>query len=129
MDNRNESPDDVLSPTEVELDGEHVRQLEDGRYVITTDNMGATQPDSREVRESIREEQESSKSATALTDLDGKYALVASMRTGMSENTFHIDTNDVSEAFESLLRWYARQVAGDRPPEEVIEVLLANSDL
>lgn len=37
-------------------------------------------------------------------------------------------SDDLSEAFEQLLLWYADRVSGDLPPEEAIGVLLASSD-
>jgi hypothetical protein len=38
-----------------------------------------------------------------------------------------IASNNVVEAFEELLVWYARQVDESTPPEEVIEILFAES--
>jgi len=46
-----------------------------------------------------------------------------------SNRRHSVASNDVSEAFEELVRWYASQVAPNEDPAAVVDVLLAASDL
>ncbi|WP_054584829.1 hypothetical protein [Halolamina pelagica] len=64
-----------------------------------------------------------------IADLDGAYALALDARFESVEDDLTVETNDVSAAFEAVLRWYAGNVADGTPPEAVIVTLLENSDL
>lgn len=105
---------------------EHVRALGENRYVVSLDEederplTGGTADQSRSVRD---------EPSRRLDDLDGAYALDLRARHGAEASHHRLETNDVCEAFESLLRWYAGCVAEDTPPETVVATLLANADL
>jgi hypothetical protein len=62
-------------------------------------------------------------------DLDGAYACELHARFETTEDAVHIDSDDVSETFASLLRWYAARAGDDVPPGKVIATLLEHSDL
>jgi hypothetical protein len=135
-------PDGVLSPDELEPDDDRLRQLDERRYVVSIDGEttdGGARPipeastgDEREDRSPTNTKPTGEDPATgpALDGLEGAYALAIQARTdGTAAEDCRIDTDDVSVAFEALLRWYAEQVAGDTPHEEALAVLLRHTDI
>lgn len=123
-----EAPEGILSPSDLGPDDEHVRQLDDGRHVVVTDETGS-RPATDGGTAPVDGPTQSAASEGSLADLDGAYAMQTVARAGTSEGSHSIETSDVSEAFESLLRWYAEQVSDGTPPADVIAVLLSNTDL
>ncbi|WP_247006624.1 DUF7500 family protein [Halorientalis litorea] len=123
-----EAPEGILSPSDLGPDDEYVKQLDDGRHVVVTDDDGS-RPATDGGTPPADGSAQPAASAGSLADLDGAYAMRAVARAGTSEDSHSVETNDVSEAFESLLRWYAEQVSDGTPPAEVIAVLLTNTDL
>lgn len=127
-----ELPDGVLAPSELEPSDEHVRPLEDDRYLVTAgdgDGRSAAAGDGSASGPSPPEPADPGGRPPALENVDGAYAVVARAETPAAESTFRAGTNDTSEAFEALLRWYVGLLAEDVSPEEAIAVLLANSEL
>jgi hypothetical protein len=132
-------PDGVLSPDELEPDDDRLRQLDERRYVISTDGEPGDEPGARSTPDVAAdgahedrppEDTGPSEGPLDLDALDGAYALAIRARTdGAAVEDCRIDTDDVSVAFESLLRWYADQVAEDTPHEEVLAVLLQHTDI
>lgn len=59
----------------------------------------------------------------------GQYTVDVTAKTDHGVASHSIASNDVSETFEELVRWYASQVAPDEDPADVVDVLLAASDL
>ena len=121
-------PDDDTNETEpTEQHGssdDHVQSLGEDRYVISLDDPtphedGAGGPDSSPDGAPDRR----------LDDLNGAYAFELHARHGSEADSLRVETNDVTDAFESLLRWYAGAVAADTPTETVVATLLANSTL
>lgn len=62
-------------------------------------------------------------------DSRGRYTVDVTAKTDSGVASHSIASNDVSETFEGLVRWYASQVAPDEDPAAVVDVLLAASDL
>lgn len=62
-------------------------------------------------------------------DSRGRYTVDVTAKTDSGVASHSVASNDVSETFEGLVRWYASQVAPDEDPAEVVDVLLAASDL
>lgn len=135
-----DNPNGVLTPDELEPSDEHVRELDDGRRVVHTDGGEGVPPDgdpssrppgNHRVHE--RDGQPGAETAPGayadLTDLTGAHALVAGARAGDAEDTVVADTDDVSEAFESLVYWYVGLVAGEHRPEAALAILLENTAL
>jgi hypothetical protein len=121
--------DDDNDTTPIEREGssdEQVRPLGEDRYVVSlddeADSPGADGIDSPS-------EGSNADAGRRLEDLDGAYAFELHARHENGADSRRVETNDVTDAFESLLRWYAGTVAPDTPPETVVETLLANSDL
>lgn len=119
---------EVLSPDHIDVDDEHVQPLDENRYVVSPDE-GSSPSSSTGDENTADSERTSGDEPGALADLDGAYAVALQARFESERDDIRIETSDVSVAFESLLHWYAGKVADDTPPEEVIAVLLANSDL
>ncbi|MFT4891070.1 MAG: hypothetical protein ACI9YT_001992 [Halobacteriales archaeon] len=118
----------ILSPDQLELDDEHIRPLNENRYVVSVDEKSS--PSSvADDRDELISGCASVNMTKTLADLEGAYAFEVHARFEGKSDSLCIETNDVSEAFDSVLRWYAGKVADDTPPEDVIAVLLANSDL
>lgn len=65
----------------------------------------------------------------ALADTRQAYAVDLTVKTDNGIANRRIRSDDVREVFEGTLRWYAGQIAPDRPTEEVLDVLLSASDL
>ncbi|WP_188879034.1 DUF7500 family protein [Halarchaeum nitratireducens] len=115
---------DPVRPADLELADDRVRRLDDDRYVVRVDD------DADAGTDAVRESRESTSDGTnPLDDLDGAHALCAHARTETGEDALRVETNDVSRAFESFLRWYAGRVAPDEPPEVALAVLLSNASL
>ncbi|GAB7095314.1 hypothetical protein JCM30237_24670 [Halolamina litorea] len=102
-----------------------IRSLGEDRYVVTPDGSKDTHGDG----ESRGAALQGSDPTGGLADLDGAYALELDARFGSAEDDLTVETNDVSVAFDALLRWYADKVAGETPPETVIATLLENTEL
>jgi hypothetical protein len=127
-----ELPDGALSPSELEPSDEHIRLLENDRYLVTGgdgEEPSAAADDGSASRRSPPGTTDWTGRRPSLDDVDGAYAVVARAETPAAGDTFRAGTNDTSETFESLLRWYVGLLAGDVSPEEAIAVLLANSGL
>lgn len=140
------NPEGGLTPTDLEPSNEHVRQLDDGRRVVNTDGGDAVPPDggpepqpagSHEVHghdgqsgvETVPGAETAPGAHADVAALTGAHALVAGARADDTEDTVVADTDDVSEAFESLVCWYADTVAEDQRPETVLAGLLEHTAL
>lgn len=120
-DHTNETP----STEEHGSSDEHVRSLGEDRYVVSLDDGDDSPPAADRTDEPAPE----GDPRRRLAALDGAYALELHARHGTGTDSLRVETNDVAEAFESLLRWYAGSVAADTPAETVVSTLLANSGL
>jgi len=115
---------DPVRPADLELADDRVRSLSDDRYVVQVgDNADGSADAAREPGEPT------SGRTRSLDGLNGAHALCAHARTEAGEDALRVETNDVSRAFESFLRWYAARVAPDEPPVVVLAVLLSNTSL
>lgn len=121
-----DNPRDVLSSEQLESDDENIQAIGENRYVVTFDET--------EAPSGIRDRGDSDSDPThvgtaeGLAETDAAYSFEIRGKFETHTDDLSIETNDVSDAFDSLLYWYARNVADDAAPEEVINVLLANSE-
>lgn len=118
---------DILSPEQLERDDEHMHALEGNRYVVTADEPSGRRSDLDGRPD--RSAHGGGGTAGELAELEGAYAFEVCARFGSDRDDISVETNDVSDAFETLLRWYVDNVAADTPPAEAVAVLLENSDL
>lgn len=142
-DDPDEPEEGVLEPDELDVERrEEVREIGDNRYIVSTDEDGGggdspppEAPDpSAERREPGEEPTEPSARApaadpTPLAALDERYVVdvTAKVDGGVAET--RIGSDSIVETFEETLLWYADQIDDSTPPEEVIRILLAESDL
>lgn len=128
---RDDTPEGVLSPDDLELT-EDVAELDDGRYVVPTDEDGqrATTSTGNAPSPSGTTSDRATAGNQAPTEgLSGAYAAAVTMRTPTGTDATQVETNDVRELFEELLVWYAEQMAPGDDPEDALSVLLAQSSL
>lgn len=130
----------VLDPAELDItEDERVEQLDDGRYVISAGDSAPKVP--------TREETESSPAPRPREPpaVDGRavsrwlaesfendgftHGFDATVKVDGTVNRHRMVSNEVTATFETLVLWYARQVAGSTPPEEALGLLLAESDI
>ncbi|MEE6211113.1 hypothetical protein U3A55_13265 [Salarchaeum sp. III] len=126
--------DGVLSPEDLDVeDREEVQQIGDGRYVVAT-NAGRS-PDPRPTGALPSEPDDSptpeeTPSATAaLSAVPEQYAAALAVKTDRGVADERFASNNVVDTFERTLRWYAQRIDASEPPEDVLRVLLAESDL
>ncbi len=134
-----DNPEGVLAPTDLEPSDEHIRQLDDGRRVVHADGGDAPRPaddpDQQPAGNEVDGDDRHPGGETApgahadIAGLAGAHALAAGARAADTEDTVVADTDDVSEAFESLVCWYAGLVAEEKQPETVVATLLEHTDL
>ena len=150
-------PDEpVLSPEELDIEAqEDVAKLDEGRYVIgadgpptTTDADGdagdeAVEPASEDVAdpeptESVDDTNPIDEVSGAdvkqwlgdeLSGHDSTYAHHITAKSGTDVNHQQLATDDIGSAFDGLLVWYARQVAGDTSVDEALGILLGQSSV
>ena len=112
-----DNSDNILTPDDLSIaDDEAVVKLNDGRYLITTDGSPSADGDAEEI--------------PALPSLptEEPYAISVLARLDTDEPaTYAIGSDNVTQPVEGFLRWYAEQVAPERPAEEVVAVLLSHT--
>jgi len=143
-DDPEESEDGVLEPEELDVEHrEEVQEIGDNRYVVSTDEDGGgggsssrDPPDPPAERRTpppddppAPTDPASATDATPLAALDDRYVvdLTAKVDSGVAET--RIGSDSIVETFEETLLWDADQIDASTPPEEVIRILLAESDL
>lgn len=133
----------VLSPDELDITREKsVVELDEGRYVISADGAAPSVPEEEVTPTKPADIEEVDSAPPTLTEqdvtewlndrlssVDSKYAfhLSGQFEGHLSQKSLYSD--DVVTTFEDLLVWYASHVGGDTPVEDVLEILLAESDL
>jgi len=126
--------DGVLSPDDLDVeDRDEVQEIGDGRYVVSTSE--GQSPDPRSTADLPAEADDSPtpaetpSAAAALSAVPEKYAAALAVKTDRGVADERFASNNVVDAFEHTLRWYARRIDASEPPEDVLRVLLAESDL
>jgi hypothetical protein len=115
----------VLSPQDLEPDEDYSVEIQDGRYVVSSEGKPEVDPDS--VEESLEDTQESAGGGGSDGIPDGKYSYRVTLsveNTKLEKSGGH---DDVSDGFEDFVTAYVDLVSDDTPSEEVLGVLLASS--
>jgi len=138
--------------TEEELDltrHDNVSELDDGRYLVSTgesmsDEAAQRRADAIDARNARTDESadESDASEPEITERDVNRWLDEHFRGVEAQYGFHatakfdggvsrhqVVSDDVVTSFEALLLWYAQHVGGGTPVEEVLGILLAESNV
>lgn len=132
-----DEPDGVLSPDDLDATDDRLRELDDDRFVVSTDGESDAQtadtdegpPDPDPAEPPADEPPERGGNPAPLSELDGAFALGGRARLGDEPVPFAVGSNDVAATFGGFVRWYAGAVAPGVPPAEAVAVLLSNSDL
>jgi hypothetical protein len=130
----------VLDPAELDIsDDDRVAELDDDRYVISANDTAPKVPSPEETQPRRAPELQSRPEvdgtavsrwlAASFQDDGFTHGFDATVKVDGIVNRHRMVSNDVTATFETLVLWYARQVAGTTPPEEALGLLLANSDL
>lgn len=147
-------PDDSTSDrgkviTEEELDltrHDNVSELDDGRYLVSTgesmsDEAAERRADAIDARESTVDDDTAADDPEItemdvnrwldehLRGIDAQYGFHATAKFDSGVSRHQVVSNDVVTSFESLLIWYAQHVGGGTPVEEVLGILLAESNV
>jgi len=139
------NPEDgkILSPEELDIsDDEHVEQIDDGRYVVSADVRTETtptqpaQPESTETPEPAPPPEPTLDGATVhewlaenMDEGNSRYGFDVTAKFDGAVSQQRMVSNDIITVFESLMLWYARQVDGNTPVEEVLGILLSESNV
>jgi len=137
--------------TEEELDltrHDNVSELDDGRFLVSTgesmsDEAAQRRADAIDARQARDEsEDDEGRDDPELTELDvnrwledhfrgidAQYGFHATAKFDDGVSRHQVVSNDVVTSFESLLIWYAQHVGGGTPVEEVLGILLAESNV
>ncbi|MFW6003571.1 MAG: DUF7500 family protein [Halanaeroarchaeum sp.] len=67
--------------------------------------------------------------SSELDRTDSQYAYRIAAKTGESTQHQQLASDDIGTAFDGLLLWYTRQVAGGTPVEQALGILLAESSI
>lgn len=141
----------ALDPDDLDIgDDEHVRELDDNRYVVSPDDpiapgdreSGSATTESLRADATARAGADDAPDADDLTDdrvhaylqeqlatADTAYALDVTARFDDSVGHHRLRSDDVVAAFESLLLWSARQLDDRTAAESVLGILLTESNL
>ncbi len=139
----------ILSPEELDIaEDEHVEQLDEDRFVVSPDariddspSKPASQPEPGPA-ETPKPPGPAGEPGTELSEASVHDWLRASFEGGASRYGFDVTatfdgsvsqrrmaSNDVVTIFESLVVWYAQQIDTDTPVEEILGILLMESNV
>ena len=127
-----EGDEGILHPEDLGVeDEEEVEELDENRFLVSTDADGTADTTIDDPADfELPEEDERSESGapkTPLSAIGEQYGVDVAVKAEGTVDSTRIASNNVVETFEELLLWYARQVDESTPPEDVIEILLAES--
>ncbi|MCU4799844.1 hypothetical protein OB920_05625 [Halobacteria archaeon HArc-gm2] len=139
------NPEDgrILSPEELDIDDdEHVEQIDDGRYVVSpnvrtdsTASVSQSDQSPERSREQPRAEPQFTDTSVHqwlhenLEDTNSQYGFDVTAKFDGTVSQQQMVSNDIVTVFESLMLWYARQIDADTPVEEVLGILLSESNV
>lgn len=111
----------VLSPSELDIaDSQYVAEIGEGRYVVSTDT---TSPEPQSSRSPECEEVPLPAVPSA------RYGVDIEARIDGRQANYRTQSDDIVTVFSELVRWYAMQVDSDLPPDRVLRILVAESEL
>jgi hypothetical protein len=133
----------VLAPEELEIaDDEHVTEIDDGRFVVSPDARPQDEPVSADAgvaqaEPSTQTPEEGPLDRERVHDwladdvggVDSRYGFDVTATFDGRVAQRRLVSNDVVTSFESLVLWYAQQIDADTPVEEVLGILLLESNV
>ena len=138
------TPEDgrILSPEELDIAADdHVEEIDDGRFVVSpdvrTDPTGRPPSDSKPSQTAAAPSDRQPVSDASVhewlhdhfDETNSRYGfdVTAKFDGGVSQQ--QMVSNDIVTVFESLVLWYARQIDRETPVEEVLGILLSESNV
>ena len=137
----------VLGPEELDISQEdNVLEIDDGRYVISPDEDKAPNPPEGQPKldptAPKREAQDGFDYSPSLdrddihdwlnrdfNKLETQYGFDVTAKFDDSVAQQRLVSNNVVTAFENLILWYAQQIGGETPVEEVLGILLSEANV
>jgi len=141
------NPEDgkILSPEELDLaDDDHVTQIDEGRFVVSPDvrddsdgkyggrpSMPEPEPESKpephtpeftdgNVHEWLAEQ---------MADSNARYGFDVTAKFDGEVDQQQLTSNDIVTVFETLMLWYGRQMDGSTDVQDVLGILLSESNV
>lgn len=125
----------IVGPNELDFtNSSRVAELDDGRFVVATDDDGTPNVDgdapADEEDRTIEERGTfaSQQMARYVSDRDADYGFALTAAFDGTIEQRELFSDDVAAAFGDVARWYANQVDADADPAEVLGILLLASD-
>lgn len=135
----------VLTPEELDItDDENVVEIDDGRYVVASDSDGmeraisVSQTNSRSDESSASEVDDSTSSSSSsssgvdirgLQEVDARYGFHVAAKAGDTVGEQQMYSDDIGTVFDALIMWYGQQLDRRTPLEDVLGILLAESNV
>jgi hypothetical protein len=143
------NPEDgkILSPEELDIgDDEHVTEIDEGRYVVSpnerTDDSYGNKPAMPASEPEPDPEPTPDRETPAFTDANVHEYLAEQMDDSNARYGFDVTakfdgevdqqqlaSNDIVTVFESFMLWYGRQLDGSTAVEDVLGILLSESNV
>jgi hypothetical protein len=132
----------VLGPDELDItDDDHVTEIDDARYVVSPEERPADEQIGPHERTDGADRSGESPPQTLdrpavrawlaedLEETDSRYGFDMTATFDDAVRHRRMVSNDVVTIFESLVLWYAQQIDGETPVEEVLGILLWESNV
>lgn len=136
------NPEDgkILSPEELDIgDDEHVTEIDEGRYVVSPNERsddGYGNKPSRPVSDPEPQPDPEFTDANVhdwlaeqLADSNARYGFDVTAKFDGEVDQQQLTSNDIITVFESFMLWYGRQMDGSTPVEDVLGILLSESNV
>jgi len=139
------NPEDgkILSPEELDLeDDEHVTQIDEGRYVVSPDVRDDDNYGSKPATPAPEPEPEPEPTTPEFSDANVHEWLAEQMGNSNASYGFDVTakfdgevdqqrltSNDIVTVFETLMLWYGRQMDGSTDVQDVLGILLSESNV
>jgi len=136
------NPEDgkILSPEELDLkDDEHVTQIDDSRYVVSPDvRSDDSDPMPTRPTPDAEPEPETPDFADAnvhewlaeqMDESNARYGFDVTAKFDGDVDQQRLTSNDIITVFETFMLWYGRQLDGSTSVEDVLGILLSESNV
>jgi len=142
-DDQNPEDGKILSPEELDIsDDDHVTEIDEGRYVVSPeirdeDDEPATvsTPEPAATSEPESESREFNDAdvhawlAEQMARSNASYGFDVTAKFDGDVDQQQLTSNDIVTVFETLMLWYGRQLDGSTPVEDVLGILLSESNV
>ncbi|MDS0281986.1 DUF7500 family protein [Haloarcula onubensis] len=138
------NPEDgkILSPEELDLeDDEHVTQIDEGRFVVSPDvrenddtyggqpSMPEPESDPEPATPEFTDGTVHEWLAEQMADSNARYGFDVTAKFDGEVDQQRLTSNDIVTVFETLMLWYGRQMDGSTDVQDVLGILLSESNV